>query len=259
MGYNAHVSIPVIGIPAGPDPVPHPEADPVWMQFRVYVDALSAAGGAPLLIPPSLGETALRAVFDRCDGLCLAGGPDVDPSRYGVPADPVARVVCDPVRDRCEFMLAGWAVEGDRPVLGICRGAEVLNVVFGGTLWQDIPTQRPGDVVHIHEPMQESAHSLAVVEGSRLASVIGGRSLLVNSTHHQGIRDLGAGLVASAHAPDGLVEGIEAPGRRFVLGVQWHPEEIADRPASRALFSAFVEAGARRAWSGGRGDRHGDD
>ena len=215
---------------------------PRYVQNRRYLDGLLAAGAVPLGIPAVADERVLRTLYDRCDALLLPGGPDVEPSRYGE----ATRADCDvspvPELDAAEFTLAGWALQEGRPLLAICRGVQVLNVALGGTLWQDIAAQQAGDPAHHGKDRTALAHEVSVVSGTALHRVLGADRLAWNSLHHQALRDLGDGLVASAVAGDGLVEGVELPGRP-VLGVQCHPEELAPSAGwASALFEWLVDA-----------------
>jgi putative glutamine amidotransferase len=211
---------------------------------RAYFDALEGAGGTPLGISSSLAEPRLRELFDLCDALCLPGGPDVEPTLYGEATRADCAVEIDEDLDRAEMLLAGWALEADKPVLAICRGAQVLNVALGGTLWQDVGTQ--GATEHNHSQdgsRQELTHNIDVLPNSRLHTIAASRQVDVNSMHHQALRELGRDLVVTARAHDGLVEAVEHPGRRFVVGVQCHPEELyVDRDWARRLFVDFVAA-----------------
>ena len=201
-----------------------------------YVQSVTRAGGAPLLVPPgaSVDET-----LDAVDGLIFSGGSDLDPSLYGEePHAETSSVVRE--RDDFELMLMQAALERDVPVLAICRGSQVLNVALGGGLEQHVPDRVRS---HIHKETTGvfSEHAVEVRDGTRLASILGDGSD-VKSHHHQGYGELGAGLVESAHAPDGTVEALEDPTRRFALGVLWHPEEGEDLALFEALVSAAAEA-----------------
>jgi putative glutamine amidotransferase len=214
-----------------------------------YIRAVQDAGGIPLLLPPHLSAEVRTALWQRLDGLVLTGGGDIDPARFGQPRHPKTDDVA-PARDELELALTRRALDDALPLLGICRGIQVLNVALGGTLVQDLPSERPGPIAHSQsEPRHEATHPVKVMgEGTRLGRVLGRLELQVNSMHHQAIDRLGAGLREVAWAPDGVVEGVELPGdERFFLGVQWHPEElVAHDPAARNLFSAIVDAARRR-------------
>jgi len=185
------------------------------------------------------------------DGLVLQGGADVSPSSYG--EEPLrAEWAGDRLRDEYEMELLHEFVEAGKPVLGICRGAQLINIAFGGTLYQDIATQVPQALKHDYFPTANAymrdllVHEVATRPDSRLARIMGADSTPVNSMHHQGIKDLAPGLVPSAFAPDGLIEGVEGSNGHFLIGVQWHPEELAATQApQRRLFAAFIEAASR--------------
>jgi putative glutamine amidotransferase len=214
-----------------------------------YIRAIQQAGGVPVLLPPALDPPSAAALWPHLDGLVLSGGGDVDPARFGAPRHPRTADV-SPARDELEIGCARRAVRAGVPLLAICRGLQVLNVALGGTLCQDIPSERPGPVLHAQqEPRDVPTHAVKVMgEGTRLGAVLGAAEVPVNSFHHQAIDALGDGLREVAWAPDGIVEGVELPGAdRFVLGVQWHPEDlVAQDRAARSLFAALVDAARRR-------------
>jgi putative glutamine amidotransferase len=210
-----------------------------------YYGAVADAGGAPVLVPLLDDVAALRAVYDACDGLLIPGGVDVDPACFGEPPHPrLGRI--DPARDRVELALTRWAVEDGKPLLGLCRGLQVINVALGGTLYQDLAAQCPDAIRHDYFPnhgfaRDHLAHDVALRSGSRMRKVIARDRLAVNSMHHQGIKSLAPALLAAAVAPDGLVEGVESRDDHFLIGVQWHPEVFeGDDPHTRALFIDFV-------------------
>jgi putative glutamine amidotransferase len=216
-----------------------------------YYHAAARAGAAPVLIPLFDDMEALRAIYERMDGILIPGGVDVDPAAFGEsPHEKLGRI--DPARDRVELQLAKWAVEDKKPVLGLCRGLQVINVALGGTLYQDLESEYPNAIKHDYFPnygfsRDHLAHEVAVEPGSRMRHALSGAAVPVNSMHHQGIKVLAGSLVASAIAPDGLIEAAESPNDGFVVGVQWHPEvfELSE-PSSGDLFRDFVhEAGAR--------------
>jgi putative glutamine amidotransferase len=200
-----------------------------------YLRAIEAGGGLPVVLAPDDPAMA-GALLDRLDGLCLAGGPDLDPLGYGA-AERHARLgVTDRVVDAAELALAQAAEERGLPLLGICRGAQAMNVVRGGTLHQHVDDHRQT------APATEPFHHVDVAQGSFLAALTGGATVAVNSFHHQAVDRLGAGLRVVATAPDGTVEAIEDPARPFFLGVQWHAEGMVDRPEQLALFEALATA-----------------
>ncbi len=212
-----------------------------------YVEAIQAAGGIPMLIPLGLSQKDLAAIFARIDGLLLPGGGDVSPDVYrGKMHDKVSRI--DEKRDKTELWLAQKAVAEQKPTLAICRGHQVLNVALGGTLWEDVADLLPGAIRHDFFktfPRDYLAHSVSVAEDSLLARLVGTQETAVNSLHHQGIRDLAPELVATAVAPDGLVEAVEIPSHPFALGVQWHPENLIKQDEKMlSIFKGFIQAAA---------------
>jgi putative glutamine amidotransferase len=230
------------------DGIPEGLPTSVVMNQRYY-HAVAMAGAAPVLIPLLDDLDTLRAIYERTDGILIPGGVDVDPSAFGeAPHERLGRT--DPARDLVEIQLARWAVADGKPVLGLCRGLQVINVALGGTLYQDLDSQYPNAIKHDYYPTygyarDHLAHPVAVEAGSRLYHAFAERSVPVNSMHHQGIKALARPLAASAIAPDGLIEAIESPNDSFVVGVQWHPEvfELSE-PGSGELFRDFIDAAA---------------
>jgi putative glutamine amidotransferase len=210
-----------------------------------YVRSVLQAGGVPMLLPQTDDQAALRALFERVDGLLLPGGGDIHPARYGEEVMPECGTI-DLLRDDVELTLARWAVEERKPLLAICRGIQVLNVALGGSLFQDIAAQVPGAGQHVwypDYPRDRLSHEVSVVADTRLAQSLGELRIDVNSLHHQAAKAVAPGLQVSARAPDDTVEGLEVPGHPFAVGVQWHPEELAlTQVHARALFRAFVRA-----------------
>jgi putative glutamine amidotransferase len=207
-----------------------------------YVAALVAAGARVALLPPSQPGAA-GELLERFDGLLLAGGGDIEPARYGA-GDHPAQYGTDPARDELELELARAAVRLGTPTLGICRGVQLLNVAFGGTLVQHLPDV-DGFLEHRDEAKQ-AMHDVEVVAGSRLAAALGQGTARCLSHHHQGLDRLGDGFRPVARAPDGLVEGIERD-QGWTVGVLWHPESTARRdPVQHRLLRSFVEAASRR-------------
>jgi putative glutamine amidotransferase len=213
---------------------------------KTYVDAIIAAGGAPILIPPLDDETSLRAIYERLDGVLLSGGGDIEPHHYG--EDPSPRLgLVDPPRDNAEIPLTRWAVADGKPLLGICRGVQILNVALGGSLYQDIPSQLDTELVHDLSYKQQDwtymAHDLSLAPDSTLASLLGSTTIPINSLHHQSLKTIAPGLRPVGWAPDGVVEAVEGVNGHFIMGVQCHPEalqEVADR-RWQAMFRVFVE------------------
>ncbi|WP_191082627.1 gamma-glutamyl-gamma-aminobutyrate hydrolase family protein [Roseococcus microcysteis] len=212
-----------------------------WYALRQnYFSAVIAAGGLPVALPhaPELALDYLAAL----DGLLVTGGAfDVDPALWGGGA-PHPKVVLKPGRTDFELAATRAALARDMPVLGICGGQQLLAVALGATLHQHIPDEAPSDIAHEQpNPRTEPGHEVEVAPGTLLARITGRARMAVNSAHHQAVRSVGEGLVVNARAPDGLIEGIEAPAHRFALGVQWHPEYAVD-PADPLILKAFVEA-----------------
>jgi len=215
--------------------------------LAMIVRGVERAGGLPLIIPFGVDEATLRETYARLEGVLLSGGGDVAPEQYQAELHPRMGGI-DRERDRVELALARWATDDATPFFGICRGAQVVNVARGGTLYRDVD-EHPGALRHSYAPqLALRPHEVKIEEDSMLARVMGQPILAVNSLHHQTCRVLGRGLRAVAFAPDGLIEAIELPQHQhpFALAVQWHPESLPDAPEQRALFEAFVEAAKSR-------------
>lgn len=228
---------------------PLPEGEPSQHEMALgmpYVRAIARAGGIPIVLPP-LPESAVAALLAPLAGICLSGGPDLDPSAYGAKPSPDLGPV-EPGLDHFELAVAREADARGLPILGICRGCQALNVARGGTLHQHLPAITDGSVDHRQSaPGWAETHEVGVASASRLAAVLGRATLGANSFHHQAVDRLGSGLHAVAWAPDGTIEAIEAAGERFVLGVQWHAETL-DQPEGPhvRLFEALVRAAAEQ-------------
>ncbi len=224
----------------------HPERG--WEYNRAYVPVIRAvtdAGGLPVLIPVSISDEVLRGIYARLDGILLPGGGDIRPSVYGAATHPLTDNI-DDARDHVEIQLAQWAAQDDLPLMGICRGHQVINVAFGGTLVQDIPSEVQTRFMHdISDGMPRDTllHEVAIDPSSRLASIVGATQWKVNSLHHQSVEQPAPSMCVTAHAPDGVIEGLEMPDKKFILSVQWHPEDLYEHdPAMMRLFRAFVES-----------------
>ncbi len=238
--------LPIIGVPTMDD---HDAAGMHANRFsnnQSYIRAVEVAGAVPILIPHLESPEALRRIYDMLDGILLSGGVDVHPRFYGQEPHP-ALDPSDVGMDRTETVMLPWALEDDLPILGICRGEQVLNVVMGGTLIQDIYTQYPTTIDHRESFKRRIrdylAHDIVVEENSRLRQFTGEDRVWVNTSHHQSVDRVAPGLVATAWAPDGIIEGVESREHRFLMAVQCHPEEMwRNHGWARRLFSAFVEA-----------------
>jgi putative glutamine amidotransferase len=216
-----------------------------------YILAIEAAGGIPLLIHLTRDTAVLDAHYRRCDALLFAGGGDVDPRHFGAQPHPQLGTV-EELRDEVELTLAHRAAADGLPLLGICRGIQLLNVALGGTLYQDIPAELPGALDHYasrHGPDRaHMAHTITLEPGSWLATQLGADELPANTFHHQALRSVPPGLRVTGRAPDGVIEAIEGTGSSFVVGVQCHPEELwgqAD-PRWAQVFAAFVDVARQR-------------
>ena len=204
-----------------------------------YVRAIEAAGGLPIVMPP-LAEFDVPALMGRLDAVVLSGGPDLAPGAYH--AKPHAELgSTEPALDTFEYAVAREALRLELPMLGICRGAQALNVARGGSLHQHLPDVVGDLIAHRQsEDGRQPTHPVEVLPGSRLASVLGTTRLSVNSFHHQAVNKLGTGLRVCAWAPDGTIEGIEDPSLPFTLAVQWHAETLVNSPSHTALFDELV-------------------
>lgn len=245
-------SRPVIGIPTqnlqaiGGVPKDIPAS---WVMSQRYIRVLVDAGALPWMIPLLADdEDTLRGIYEELDGVFLPGGADIDPSNYG--EERHARCdTSDPPRDAVELTLVRWAMADRKPVLGVCRGLQIVNLATGGTLYQDLAEEMPGAIKHDYFPFggrygrDYLSHEVNVTPRSRLGEIFGAGALKVNSMHHQGVRRLGERLTATAVAPDGLVEGLESADGSYLVAVQWHPEALVETSEeTRRLFTSFIEA-----------------
>ena len=208
-----------------------------------YLESLQRAEAETTLVEWNASDGEIAEKCEACSGLLLTGGNDIHPSLYGEEILPGCGEI-DSGRDGMEQRLIRAWLKTGKPLFGICRGLQALNVFFGGTLWQDIPSQRPSEVSHRSSELmmiKERVHSVTFAEGGLLRRLEGRDSLEVNSMHHQGVKDLGKGLTVEALAPDGMVEAFRLDGYGWLLAVQWHPEHLsADDPDHQTLFDAFV-------------------
>lgn len=217
-----------------------------WIK-RAMTAAVDKAGGEPLLLPFATNRARAGHIMGALDGLLISGGDfDIDPQRYGEKK----RKECGPAvpeRSNSEWLLLAAALAAHKPVLGICGGCQLINVFLGGSLYQDIPTQKENALAHSQpQPHAHTSHRVAVASKTRLAAITKSASLAVNSTHHQSVKIPGRGLLPSAVAPDGVIEGIEAADGRFIIGVQWHPEYLIRLKPHAALFGALTKAATVR-------------
>jgi putative glutamine amidotransferase len=233
---------PIIGITLDSEPAGGWSKMPWYALRQNYCDAVARAGGLPVPLPhePELASEYLA----RLDGLLITGGAfDVDPSLFGASARH-ATVKTKDRRTAFEYAVTRGAIEADKPVLGICGGQQLMNVVLGGTLIQHIPDEVKDPLAHEQpNPRTEAGHPVKIVAGTLLHRVVKALELPVNSAHHQAVKDVGKGIVINAVAPDGVIEGIEDPRRRFVIGVEWHPE-YSISPGDDRIFDAFIRAAA---------------
>jgi putative glutamine amidotransferase len=226
----------------------HPHGEPARVEMALglpYLRAVERAGGLPVVLPP-LELDRISPLLDCLSGVLLSGGPDLDPAAYGRAAHPELGPT-EPQLDVFEVQLAREADARGLPILGVCRGAQALNIARGGTLHQHLPEITDGSIVHRQgQPGNEVTHTVRVAPGSGLAGVVGSHHLTVNSFHHQAVDQLGSGLHAVAWAQDGVIEAIEGRGESLLLGVQWHAETLVDDPDQLALFRHLVSASEER-------------
>ncbi len=217
---------------------------PISAVMHKYISAIGDAGGAVVLLPSGMTEQALISVMGKLNGILFTGGGDVDPSFYNSKDQHFLKQV-DIERDITEITLAKSVVTSGIPFLGICRGLQVINVAFGGTLFSHIPGQFPNAIKHDYDSGTERellVHDITLENDSRLMKILGEEKLPVNSLHHQGIKELAKDFRAVGFSPDGLIEAIELPASQFGMAVQWHPEWLTQYSSARRLFAAFVEA-----------------
>ncbi|MCE9647424.1 MAG: gamma-glutamyl-gamma-aminobutyrate hydrolase family protein [Chloroflexi bacterium] len=238
------MSKPLIGITTrnGTDSDGHPT---VTIQHS-YVKAVMNAGGLAIPVPSILPEEDLRQLYVQLNGILFTGGGDVSLDYF--PGSPHPRVDgVDDARDSTEISLMRSSVKDGKPLLGICRGAQVMNVALGGTLYTHVIDQLKGAIDHDYPGSlrRTIVHPVNVDENSRAAEIFGETLLNVNSLHHQGLKDIAPGLRVAGHAPDGLVEVVELPDHPYAVAVQWHPEWLTDQPAMQRLFRSFVDAAGK--------------
>lgn len=228
--------IPLIGV------LPNVDGEKKSKIENTYIRAIEASGGAAILLPYTANPESIDRFIDLCDGFIFAGGADIEPARYGEEKHPLCGETT-PYRDQVEFLAFEKIMKTEKPIMGICRGSQLINVALGGTLYQDIPSEIKTDLTHKQEhPHSEPAHEANVVSGSLLHSLIGKSRIHINSLHHQAIKELGDGLSPMAVADDGIIEAIARTGKRLVWGFQWHPEKAFDNSEdSKIIFKKFIE------------------
>ena len=206
-----------------------------------YVKAIEKSGGLPLLLPFVEGDGAIDEFVFRCDGFLFTGGVDIDPCRYGEEKKPTCGDI-QPNRDTLEFKVFKKAFESGKPILGICRGAQLVNVALGGTLYQDLPTEIESDILHRQkEGILDYSHKIKVVKGTPLYALMGEERIKGNSFHHQAIKKLGEGLRVMANADDGVVEAVWYEGDRYLRAYQWHPERLYEADDfNKRIFDDFI-------------------
>ena len=222
----------------------HAHSSPIQGEKAAYIEAIIQAGGLPLIAAPNLPTDDLEDLVELGDGFLLCGGGDVEPSRYGGEAC-VRLGGVDLPRDQFEIDLLQALLQADKPLLAICRGVQVLNVALGGTLICDIASQLPQAGKHDYYPGFERdlvVHEVSIQPGTLLAKTLGVHRVGTNSLHHQALDKVGTGLVVNARTDDNVIEGVEMPSKRFVLGLQWHPECMPESPQMQQLFAAFINA-----------------
>ncbi len=228
---------PIIGILAEVD------RERVTRVWNTYIRAIENSGGIPIMLPYVEGDDAIRRFADMCDGFCFTGGVDVNPERYGESVKPECGEI-QYERDELEFRVLDKIVGTSKPILAVCRGAQLINVYFGGSLYQDIPSEIETEILHNQaEPRFSPSHSVELIPGTPLAALIGKRRMIANSFHHQAIRELGRGLRVMATASDGIIEGVYSDNPQYVRAYQWHPERLHGQDGDNTLiFDDFIKA-----------------
>lgn len=221
-----------------------PAYDPIHRQCFLrpqYAKAIQAAGGLAFILPLTEEDTIIDEITDLYDGFLFTGGADLSPELYGEEPLPCTRN-CVVDREKMEFALIQSVLKKNKPLLGICRGMQFLNIYFHGTLYQDVLEQKAASHLHMQEkPFERLTHSVDLVEGSPLGRLLKKSTVQVNSMHHQAVKTLGPGLEVMAHSDDGLIEAIRHPGYSFVWGIQWHPEFLIDQQEHLKIFETFIQ------------------
>lgn len=232
------MSKPIIGVL----PLFDSEKDSLWM-LPGYMEGIENAGGVPAMLPLTASDEELNALLSVCSGFLFTGGQDVNPALYGAQKSPHCGEICT-ARDEMETALLKKALAADKPILGICRGIQIINAALGGTLYQDLETEHPSETEHhMSPPYDRGVHSVIVLKDSPLGDILKTDTLKVNSYHHQAVCTLAPALTEAARSEDGLIEAVYMKDKRFVLAVQWHPEfSFRTDENSKKIFSAFVAA-----------------
>lgn len=235
---------PVIGV----CPLVDYQRESLWM-LPGYFGGIMQAGGIPFMLPLTTDEDSLSQLLTSCDGILITGGQDVAGDVYGC-TDAAQRELIgetSPARDTEERLLLKLAIERDMPVLGICRGIQIINALLGGTLYQDLPTQHPSEIDHHGKPPYDKpVHTVTVLPNTPLAACVGAGELAVNSYHHQAVHEVASSLKVMATSEDGLVEALYHPEMRYLWALQWHPElSYRTDEASRSIFKEFVDSTVR--------------
>lgn len=237
---NEKCAKPIIGV----IPLYDEKKESIWM-LPAYLEGLSRAGAVPIILPLNAGEKELEQLNSIVDGYLMTGGHDVSPSLYGEEKRKNCGGLCQQ-RDAMEKLIYNFAVSDNKPLLGICRGIQLINVLEGGNLYQDIPTEYKGIGQvehHMNPPYDRTVHSVAIEKDSPLYELLKKQHISVNSYHHQGIKEIGKKLKIMAVSEDGLVEGLYRPDSRFIWGIQWHPEFIYNKDKDQfKIFEAFISA-----------------
>lgn len=229
---------PMIGV----TPLVNMRKNTYWM-VPGYMEGLIEAGGMPVMLPLTSDRGMLEQIADKFDGFLFTGGQDISPSIYGEQPLPVCGTCCR-ARDEMESALLSMALERDKPVFGICRGIQFINAALGGTLYQDLPSQRNSAAEHRQSlPYDEPVHEVKIVENTPLRALLNKSVIAVNSLHHQAVKKLAPGLRAMAYSEDGVIEAVYAPEKSYVWAVQWHPEfSFLEDENSKKLFRSFISA-----------------
>jgi len=238
---------PLIGITGRKDTSARLHNSSLHAVGETYVRAIQKAGATPIILPPVMTVEDCKVILERVDGLLFSGGEDISPNYYRQePKSWIGGI--DKERDESELALAKLALERQIPILGICRGHQILNIAVGGTLYQDLAAEVSGALDHAYapaRPMEQLVHAITISSGSKLAKILGNTDFMVNSVHHQAVRTIGSGMRIVAHAPDGIVEATELQDHPFCISVQWHPESLLKNDTTMLpLFKAFIASAA---------------